>query len=657
LKFEKLFLYLIVSLLFLQGTDAAIDESDSLLARVNSAEMRGDSIAMLSALSDLANFYDDSEKFDTAAFYFNRAIRIADSISEKASLADMQIRLGNIHLIWGGYNRALELYLSSLLISNEINDSAGISKSLNNIGVIYSDWGELETSRRYYQRSLEVDSLLGNFEGQSKTLNNIAILFDELGNKERALRYYYRALGLAALIEDHYMIAVANSNIGGYYLELEDYEQAADFYFRTLKEYKLARSVIGQAETYILIGDLYKAKEEYSAALDYYRQGLEIVEPRKVNWALMNVYESMHEVYIEQGNYKLAYTYYAQLHDLQDSIFSVESSSHLSFLSNTYEIQQKDQDLELQQSRMNEQKSRIKRQLIAMISLVVLIVIIAIFTTTLIRQYRLRMKAWNQLLSQHEEILKNRQELILAKEMAEESDRLKTTFLVNVSHELRTPMNGIMGFTDLLQREKGHGEQSKLYLSYIASSSRQLMKVLNDILDISSIETGQLKLEPENCKPSTVFSDILEYFEKEKTNSNKEELILNYIPPPDTDLHHCKIDKKRLGQILFNLMNNALSFTREGMIDFGYEIHEQKMIKIFVRDTGIGIERSNFDLIFERFRQIDDSTTRQHGGSGLGLAICKELVKLMHGRIYVKSQIGKGSTFFVEIPYIPANLT
>ncbi len=653
MKFEKLILYLIISILFFQGTDAAIHEPDSLLERFNTAKLTGDSISMLSALSDLAKFYDDSEKFDTAAIYYNRAIRIADSISDKASLAEMQNRLGNIHLLWGSYRKALDLYLESLLICNEINDSAGISKALNNIGIIYSDWGEKEVSLQYYQRSFEVDSLLSDFEGQSKTLNNIATLYDEIGNKEKALKYYFRALGLADLIKDHYMIAVVSSNIGGYYLEKEDFEKAADYYFKTLIEYKHARSIIGQAETYILIGDLYKAKREFSAALDYYNQGLEIVVPRKLSESIMNAYESMYKVSIEQGNYREAFNYFSQLHELKDSIFSVETSTQLASLTNAYEIQQKDQDLELQNARMNEQKSRIRRQQIAMIALVGLIVIIAIFTSMLIRQYRLRMKAWKQLLDQHEEILKNRQELIVAKEMAEESDRLKTTFLVNVSHELRTPMNGIMGFTDLLQNGKGNEEQDKQYLAYIAASSRQLMKVLNDILDISSIETGQLKLETENCKPSIIFSDILEYFEKEKTDSNKENITLKYVPPPNTEMHQCKVDKKRLAQILLNLMNNALSFTMEGMIQFGYEIVEQKMIRIFVKDTGIGIERSKLDLIFERFRQVDDSTTRKHGGSGLGLAICKELVSLMNGRIYVESELGKGSSFFVEIPYIP----
>ncbi|RLD38337.1 MAG: hypothetical protein DRI83_02680 [Bacteroidetes bacterium] len=627
---------------------------DSLLRNLEIGQEQNDSILMLNSIHELANIYDEREKYDSALIFYKRAIRLAEATGDKASLASMQNNLGTIYLAWGNYQRAFNLYLSSLNICGEIEDSTGISRSLNNIGIIYSDWGEKGISLKYYRRSLEVDSLLGDIEGQSKTLNNIATLFDEMGDKERALRYYFRALGLAALTEDHYMIAVASSNIGGYYLEIEDLETAADYYFKTMEEYILDGSIIGQAETYILIGDLYQAQKEFSAALDYYTQGLEILVPRKLNWSIMNAYESMHQVYIEQGNYREALTYFSQFHDLKDSIFSIETSTQLALLTNAYEIQQKDQEMELQQVRMNEQKAKIRWQRSIMIILGVVILTIIIFALLLARQYRLRMKAWKQLLVQHKEILRNRQELIIAKEQAEESDRLKSTFLVNISHELRTPMNGIMGFTDLLQKGSVTPDKHQLYLSYIASSSRQLLKVLNDIIDISSIETKQLKLDIRSCSLHQIFKDLLEYFNKEKAESNKEKIELICKLPPEAGQHSCMGDAKRLSQVVFNLLNNALMFTKEGSIEFGYKIIDKKSLLLYVKDTGIGIERSNFDLIFERFRQVDDSTTRQHSGSGLGLSICKELANLMNGRIYLESELGKGSTFYVEIPFVPA---
>lgn len=638
----------------MRGYDSAAIEPDSLLIQLDSAQQVGDSAAILAILYDIAFIYNEAEKYDSASIYYNRGIRIADSLNDKSRLSEMQSKLGNIHYFWGNYKKAMDLYLESLKICNEINDSAGISRSLNNIGVIYDTWGEKNISLKYYEKSYEVDSLLHDTLGQSKTLNNMATLYDELGLREKAINYYFQALELAQLARDHDMIATVSGNIGGYYLEDQDFEKAAEYYFKTVEEYKLERSPSGQADSYINIGDLYRETEEYEAALDYYRQGLDIVLRMNLTTSILNAYKGIYEAYKAKKDYKTALEYLTLWHHLQDSIFTIETSTELVALTTAYETQRKDNEMEIQNSRMREQRTKIKRQQIILTALGSFMVLIALFTILLIRQYQLRMRAWRQLLLQHEEILKNRQELIRAKEKAEESDRLKTTFLVNVSHELRTPMNGIMGFTDLLQQGNSTDEENKLYLSYIAASSRQLLKVLNDIIDISSIETGQLKLDSDIYKPHQILKDLLNFFEKEKLESNKELLTIDYKAPENAEKHICKGDKKRITQVIFNLLSNALIFTREGRIDFGYEIIDGKTLKFFVRDTGIGIERSHFDLIFQRFRQVDDSTTRQHGGSGLGLAICKELVSLMNGSIYVDSEIGKGSTFYVEVPYRPA---
>jgi signal transduction histidine kinase len=135
-----------------------------------------------------------------------------------------------------------------------------------------------------------------------------------------------------------------------------------------------------------------------------------------------------------------------------------------------------------------------------------------------------------------------------------------------------------------------------------------------------------------------------------KKEIEKDHIELIYEHPDENEKISFSADKRRLGQVISNLIRNALSFTQQGEVSFGYKILNNNKIKFFIKDTGIGIERIKFEVIFDRFRQIDDSTTRQHEGSGLGLAISKELVHLMDGEIYLESELGKGTTFFVEIP-------
>lgn len=609
-----------------------------------------DSAGIAGAYYNIASAYHNWEKLDSALYHYDKALRYAGSGTDKRQLGNIHNRLGNIYFSWGNYDQALEHYLRSLDIFEEINDSAGLSKAYNNIGVINHDWKNYQESLKYYNLSYVVDSLLQNVTGQSQTLNNIAILHEDMGHRERSMRTYLRSLKLAEQAGENYQIAVTSSNIGGLYLEDGHFEQAEAYFDKAVEHYNKANSVIGLAETDILFGNLYFEKKDYKKAEEYYRQGLDFALSNKLSLTSMNAYTGLALASEKRGDFKAALEYTNKYHAISDSIFDINTSRQLALLSNAYEIQKKDREMEIQELRLSEQRSRINKQQVAVISLSAVILLIIIYTLIIIRQYNLRIRAWRQLLVQHNQILKSRQELILAKNKAEESDRLKSAFLVNLSHELRTPMNGIMGFTDLLQRGNATDEQRKIYISYIASSSRQLLRVLNDIIDISAIETNQLELTSESCDLDEIMTGLLDTFEQEKKDREKDHIEIIYEAPDENDKITIISDKRRLSQIIFNLLSNALTFTREGRISFGYKVVGDTTIRIFVKDTGIGIERSKFEMIFDRFRQVDDSTTRQHGGSGLGLAISRELLHLMNGNIHLESEVGKGTTFYAEIP-------
>ena len=244
-------------------------------------------------------------------------------------------------------------------------------------------------------------------------------------------------------------------------------------------------------------------------------------------------------------------------------------------------------------------------------------------------------------------------ELIRAKEVAEESDRLKSTFLAAMSHELRTPLNAVIGFSDLIKPDLPLDEI--LHFSEIISmSGRHLLGVIEDVFDISLIETGDVKIEVEPLSISTVFDEVHEIIKNEQTLQNKEhiELILDN-PFKDSDAILFS-DQKRIKQILINLLKNALKFTNEGSVKFGCFLHEeeqQQFIKFFVKDSGIGIPKNMQKLIFEVFRQADESHTRIYGGTGLGLTISQKLTKLMGGDIWVESERDHGSLFYFTIPF------
>ncbi|MCF8219138.1 MAG: response regulator [Bacteroidales bacterium] len=251
----------------------------------------------------------------------------------------------------------------------------------------------------------------------------------------------------------------------------------------------------------------------------------------------------------------------------------------------------------------------------------------------------------------HEDIterIKAKEELIIAKEKAEESDRLKSSFLANLSHEIRTPMNGIFGFAELL-REKNIDEDEKAeYIDVIEESGKRMMNIIEDLVNISSIESGQMQVS----KEKTNINEVLEYLHQSfELKIEQRNVKLRMHVKSSAQPLYINTDKEKLHIIINNLLKNAFRFTEQGTIDFGYHLdNEKNNIEFYVKDTGIGIAPEQQQAIFKRFVQVDTSLSRDHEGAGLGLSIAKAYVEILGGKIWVESEKEKGSVFYFTIP-------
>ena len=243
-------------------------------------------------------------------------------------------------------------------------------------------------------------------------------------------------------------------------------------------------------------------------------------------------------------------------------------------------------------------------------------------------------------------------ELVQSKEKAEESDKLKSAFLANMSHEIRTPINGILGFIELIDNEDTSEGNKKKYTEIIYNNSKILVNLIDDIIDISKIEAGQIKIEKKDISLNVLMNQVYTSFLSNKLFKDKMEVKLRMKKHFTNDNSNIKTDPVRLRQVLTNLVGNAFKFTECGFIEFGYQLSQNKNDLIFyVKDTGIGIPQQKLNVIFERFTQVDHSASRRYGGSGLGLAISKAIVELLGGNMMVESMESEGSTFKFTIPY------
>jgi PAS domain S-box-containing protein len=246
-------------------------------------------------------------------------------------------------------------------------------------------------------------------------------------------------------------------------------------------------------------------------------------------------------------------------------------------------------------------------------------------------------------------LIEKNKELLAAKEKAEESDQLKSEFLANMSHEIRTPMNGILGFARMLSDEDMDEDKRKLYINIIENSSNQLMRIIDDILEISILETKQVKVVDSLVNLNKLLLELFTIYERQAKQNKTPLYLKNGL---DEDQCNVWIDEIKLRKVLCNLIDNALRYTKEGYVEIGYELKGQ-WLEFFVADTGIGIDASKHQIIFERFSQEEKSLAREFGGLGLGLSIAKENTELLGGQIRVQSAKGQGAMFLFSIPFKP----
>lgn len=240
-------------------------------------------------------------------------------------------------------------------------------------------------------------------------------------------------------------------------------------------------------------------------------------------------------------------------------------------------------------------------------------------------------------------------ELAKAKDRAEESDRLKSAFLANMSHEIRTPMNGILGFASLLKIPNLTGDQLKKYVSIIEKSGERMLNIINDLINISKIEAGQMEVSISPCNINDQMEYLYTFF---KPEAEREGLDLSFRNTLTSTEAVINTDGEKFYAILTNLIKNAIKYSNEGSINFGYT-KKGKNLEFFVKDTGIGIAKDRQEAIFERFVQADIEDTRVFEGAGLGLSITKAYVKMLDGELWLESELGQGSQFYFTIPYNP----
>lgn len=620
------------------------------------------SLIIARANTIIGNYTQAIENLEEAHNHFSKSL---DSIG----LIESFQLFGQIYTRIGDFKKALDNTQEAFNIAGSIGLQIKIAELARETGNIYFYFNEKAIALDFYQKSLKISEENKDRDGIAKAYNNMGRLYSELGNSSLALECLKKSLTFKIKEEDRVSYGNSLLNIGTVYLKANEYDKALAYLDEAFNDFSFVNNAEGMANSLYYSGLTYFSKGGYNQALTIQNKAWNIASETDSKRLLVSISLALSEVYAQKGDFKSAYNHFKLYNTLRDSVFGEEKSKLLIELETRYQLHAKQRQIELlsKDKELKESEKKKANFLIAFLSSIALLFIsVSLFVFNRFRfksksnkvlveeiKHRKRVEAQlNEYQEQLENLVEERTwELKVAKEKAEESDKLKTAFLANMSHEIRTPMNAILGFSYLITDPESSEPAKQEYVKIIKSNAEMLMNLINDILDISLIESGEVKLKTKPIEVNGLLNELKCFFdqEKEKYRKNHLKIIVDF----DRDLEKVVIntDNVRLRQIISNLLSNAIKFTDEGRVEFGYRLSGENGLIFFIKDTGIGIDPKNHQAIFDRFSKFSIADeSKLFPGTGLGLAICSELVNLLGGKIWLDSFPGKGSTFYFTLP-------
>ncbi len=675
----------IIKLSYPEHLDSILLYSETLLEL---SEKTNDNTSKAFANNFLGKYYFESEDFHKANDFYANALKFYNELNDTVQIALLNHDLGLVNQYLNNYDKALVYYQKAIELNELVGETLQSAVCYQCIGTLYSDLKKYSLAQYYYERALEIYQDMGNKERIAAIYQNIGVLNYNWGNLKESLEYYKKSLEVYEKLQDKRNIAVSLSNIGLVYEEYKRYNEAQEYYQKALIIFEEIDSKQMLVYIFYNLGSIKRNLKDYSKSIDYFKKGLALSMQISMKDYISYNYEALSGVYDELGDYMQALIYYKEYNYVKDSLFNEEKLRQIQLLEAEFQnaehqkqIEYLKLDKELKESQLKKKEAQNLVLIFSSVSAFLIVIFLLLFTRY---QKKISLKLYNEieerkrtenqlnivreeleirvrertadivetnrkLLHEVEEHKKTLKSLEVAKNKAEEADRLKTNFLANISHEVRTPMNAITGFTQMLAYDNLTVAKRNNYINLIKEGCKSLTNLIDDIVDFANIESGEAQIEKKEFNPHPILEFLYDHFTIELVKRNKEHLALGYENENSENDLIINTDPVRLKQILSILIDNAIKFTKSGYIQFGFAHSGNDKIQFYVKDTGIGIEEKYSDLIFERFRQIDESTTKKYGGAGIGLSVAGNLTRLLNGKIWFESIIGVGSTFYFEI--------
>lgn len=637
----------------------------------------------------LAKALHGNRKYDLAITEYQHAIRIFEEMGDTLTCCLLFGQIAGVYSDFGLKEKQLEYLQITLEWSEKLNDPLQQAIIYKDMGSFYKRQKDSVLTIDFYHKAAEayLNVTDSDLMISGDKYNDLADIYQYLGDRTKSLDYQIRSMENYKSFPVPYTFATYKTGLLYFTYNQSD---SAFHYFQ--KAYDNSLELADPRLSAICsksLADYYYRQKNFSKAI----QLAEIAyrNAREIQWMelICDISDLLSRLYARTGKYEQAYTYNTNYHQIKDSIQLKEDVREIERIAAQTKFIERETQLSMQiaaQQRKLQVQWGFTLLLTCILGLALILVIIILRNSKqrqqvnkLLNEQKEELTSYNEeltatneeLLSVNDELKKTYDELTLYKldlekmvneKTAElqrafirvqESDRFKAAFFANMSHEIRTPLNAVVGFLQFVFKSGIPARQREQMITMINANAAQLISLVDDIVDLSKIDSGLLVIRPEYTNINEIFDEVYESAEQLIRYSGKQKLTLameNRLPSPCEYYH---IDGKRIKQVLVHLLDNAVKFTDSGYIMFGCEMaDDESYLHFFVEDTGIGISPEQQAEIFKRFWKQGEIYTQSYRGVGIGLSLCEALVNMMDGAFYVDSTLGQGSVFKFSIKLI-----
>jgi signal transduction histidine kinase/DNA-binding response OmpR family regulator/uncharacterized protein HemY len=596
------------------------------LATLNNAVILGVaknlSFLLPDAYLQLGIVYLRQQNLDSARAILYKGIVTAKENGDERKLGLLYNTLGNVAKEENDFTSASEHYIQATAIFEKNNNNDGLTQSLSNIGNVQYLLGNYDKAQTYALQCLDIAKEVNKQSSIAYANRLLGRICRKQKRFDEALKNYSVALGVYQKLGEKREVGETYTNIGNIYFELEKFNQALEYYYDALRIKRSIPDSVGIAYDFNAAAITFYNLGKSNIAILYFDSAMFFAKKKRIMPLVMDGYSSKSDIYTKQKQFHLAHENYVRYSNLKDSLAVLRNKEAADELEAKYQSEKKENEIhalhaENQIKSLQLEKQRTERVYLIGISLLSILLIAVLYNRYLIKQR--------------------------SAEKLKQLDTVKSRFFANISHEFRTPLSLILSpLQKSLAELDFQVPQADIRMMY--RNATRLHVLINQLLDLSRIESGKMRLQLEETDIRRMITTLCSAFQ-----SRADQRSIDYRINLQDDFGNGFVDRDKVEKIIYNLVSNAFKFTHDGG-RIVVEVRREREMVVRVRDNGIGISLSHIPFIFNRFYQVDDSSTRVGEGTGIGLSLAKELAEVHHGSLQVISEEGVGSEFVLTIP-------